>query len=90
MRLNHKQRELVEQLAKEIEKKFPDVKFVDVTPSPEGEKTLWIEFTKPNDDDRMLDVIEYGGERAMDILDEYGYHFLVMPVVENGALAERA
>jgi len=84
MRLNHKQKELIEQLSKEIEEKFPDIKFVDVSSSPESEETLWLEFTKPDDDDRMLDIIEYASNRTMDILLDYGYHMLVMPIVSNG------
>ncbi|MFQ5632768.1 MAG: hypothetical protein ACE5I1_28705 [bacterium] len=87
MRLNNKQEELIEQLVKEIETKFPDVKFVGVSPHPESENSLWLDFTKPDDEERMLDIIEYTGVRSMDILEEYGYHFLVMPVVENGELA---
>lgn len=70
-----------------IETKFPETKFVGVVPSPGGENTLWLQFTNPDDDDRMLDVIEFSGSLAMDIPEEYGYHFLAMPVVENGELA---
>jgi hypothetical protein len=84
MRLNHKQEELIERLVKDIEEKFPEVKFVEVGPSPESENTLWLDFTKPNDEDRLAALIEYASDRAMDILLDYGYHFVVLPVVENG------
>jgi len=84
MRLNHKQEELIEQLAKEIEEKFPDISFVRVVQSPEGENTLLLEFTKPDDDDRFIEIGEYASERTMDILLDYGYHLVVLPVVENG------
>lgn len=90
MTLNHKQQELIDLFVKEIETKFPDIEFVEVNPSPEGENTIWLEFTKPGDDDRILDIIEYASERTMDILLNYGYHMLVLPVVENGADAARA
>lgn len=87
MILNPKQVELIELLANEIEARYPDIKFVEAVASPDGENTLWLEFTKPVDDDRMLDVIEFGSNRAMDILEEYGYHFLIMPVVDSNDVA---
>ena len=84
MRLNHKQEELIAQLVKEIEEKFPEVKFVEVGPSPESENTLWLDFTKPEDEDRLIELGEYASERAMNILLDYGYHFIVLPTVANG------
>lgn len=90
MRLNHKQEELIAQLAEDIEKKFPEVKFVEAVPSPESENTLLLHFTQPENDDRFMDVIEYASERTMDILLDYGYHMVVMPVLENGAHAAHA
>ena len=90
MRLNHKQEELIEQLAREIETKFPDIKFVEVTPSPESENTLWLLFTKPASDDRFIEIGEYTSERTMDILLDFGYHFVMLPVVEDGTTAVEA
>lgn len=84
MTLNHKQEELIQELVRDIEAQFPDTRFVQVLSSPESERSLWLEFTKPEDDDRMLDIIEYAGPRAMDILLNYGYHMLVIPAAENG------
>lgn len=85
MRLNHKQEELIAQLVKEIEEKFPDIKFVEVAPSPESKNTFWLEFTKPDDDDRFIEISEYASERMMDILLDYGYHFVVLPTVNGKA-----
>ncbi len=86
MKLNHKQEELIRQLAGELETKFPDIKFVETTPSPESENTLWLLFTKPESEERFIEIGEYASERTMDILLDYGYHFVVLPDVENGAL----
>ncbi len=90
MRLNYKQEELVEQLAKEIEARFPDVKFVEANPSPENDRTLWLEFTRPPNDDCLMEIIEYASNRTMDILLDYGYHMLVMPIVGNGVTVIQA
>ena len=83
---SHKQEELIEEFVREIETKFPDVRFVEVNQSPESDNTLWLEFTKPESDDRLVEIIEYASNRTMDILLDYGYHMLVMPFVENGQL----
>lgn len=84
MILNHKQEELIAQLAREVEEKFPDIKFVETVPSPESVNTLWLRFTEPDNDERFMEITDYAGERAMDILLDYGYHFVVLPVVKNG------
>ncbi|MGH7449870.1 MAG: hypothetical protein ACRENG_00840 [bacterium] len=86
MQLNYKLQELVDQLVKDIETKFPEVKFVSIEPSPESVNSWWLDFTKPDDEDRLIELSEYASERAMDILLDYGYHLVVLPVVENGKI----
>jgi hypothetical protein len=81
--LNPKQQELVEQLVRDIEAKFPEAKFLDVFPSPESSNSLWIEVTRPDNEDREIELREYAAERAMDILLDFGYHLLVQPTT-NG------
>lgn len=87
MQLNYKLQELVDQLVQDIETKFPEVKFVSIAPSPESANSWWLDFTKPHDEDRLIELGEYASERAMDILLDYGYHLVVLPVVENSAVA---
>ncbi|NUO84123.1 hypothetical protein HUU05_28955 [candidate division KSB1 bacterium] len=84
MTLNHKQKELIEQLVKEIETKFPETKFIDAAASPESGNTIWLEFTHPHNEEKFMEIIEYAGGRTMDILLDYGYHFLVLPSEVNG------
>jgi hypothetical protein len=89
--LNHKQIELINQLAEEIQARFPEVKFVQASLSPEGANSLWLHFTKPHDEDRLIEVGEYGSERTMDILLDYGYHMVILPTEEdNGEPVVRA
>ncbi|MCP4105739.1 MAG: hypothetical protein GY749_09405 [Desulfobacteraceae bacterium] len=80
MRINSKQQELIEGLVEELNRHFPDIKFVDVTESPENPNDLWINVTEPEDDDREIELIEFFGEKSADILMDYGYHMLVMPI----------
>jgi len=89
MRLNHKQQELLEELVKDIETKFPETKFVEAYSGLEGENSVWIDFTEPADEDRLIALGEYASERTTDIMLDYGYHFVVLPVVANGATAAR-
>lgn len=37
-----------------------------------------------------MEIIEYAGGRTMDILLDYGYHFLVLPAEPNGKHAAMA
>ncbi len=87
MKLNPKQEELLKLLVHEIETKFADIKFVNALQSPEGENSWWLRFTKPETDERFIEIGEYTSERTTDILLDYGYHFVVLPVVGNGELA---
>jgi len=90
MKLNHKQKDLLDQLVKEIETKFPETKFIEAYPGLEGENSIWLDFTKPGDEDRLIEIGEYASERTADILLDYGYHFVVLPVTANGVLTAAA
>ncbi|MEI6262183.1 MAG: hypothetical protein WCR46_20045 [Deltaproteobacteria bacterium] len=80
MRLNFKQQELIDNLVHTVESKFPGVKFVDVTESPEDPDDLWVNVTKIKDSDKLMELFDYCSEMSADILMNYGYHMLVMPV----------
>ncbi|MCP4350935.1 MAG: hypothetical protein GY795_36175 [Desulfobacterales bacterium] len=80
MRINFKQQELVDRLVEDLKEKFPEVRFVDITESPEDPNDLWINVTKMKDEDRLLELIDFCGEKSTDILMDYGYHMLVMPI----------
>ncbi|OQX18348.1 MAG: hypothetical protein BWK80_38300 [Desulfobacteraceae bacterium IS3] len=80
MRINFKQQELIDGLVEALKEKFPEVRFVDVTESPENPNDLWINVTKVKDDDRFIELTDFCGEKSTDILMDYGYHMLVMPI----------
>jgi len=77
--LNLKQEELIKRFVKDVQKKFPDVKFINVTTSPENPNELWIRVTAPENEEREFELVEYSSDKTIDILLEYGYHILVMP-----------
>ncbi len=78
--INFKQEELIDTLMKQIRQKFPEVDLINITESPEDPESLWINVTAPDDDDRDMELIEFAGDKVTDILLDYGYHMLVMPV----------
>jgi len=80
MRINFKQQELIDGLVEALKENFPEVRFVDVTESPENPNDLWINVTKVKDDDRFIELTDFCGEKSTDILMDYGYHMLVMPI----------
>ncbi len=80
MRINCKQQELIQGLVEDLNRHFPDVKFVDITESPENPNDLWINVTEPEDDDMEIKLTKFFSEKSADILMDYGYHMLVMPI----------
>ncbi len=80
MRINLKQRELILSLVEDLNRYFPDIKFFDVSESPENPNDLWINVSRPKDDDREIELTDFFSEKTADILMDYGYHILVMPI----------
>jgi len=83
--INVKQEELIQQLMAQIGEEFPEVDFINIVEHPEDPESLWINVTAPGDEDREMDLIEFAGDRITDILLDYGYHMLVMPVRKKAA-----
>ena len=77
--MNFKQEELIDELMIQIQERYPEVELIRVTESPESASTLWIEVTAPEDEDRRIEMREFGSDKVTDILLDYGYHMLVMP-----------
>ncbi|MCP4105742.1 MAG: hypothetical protein GY749_09420 [Desulfobacteraceae bacterium] len=80
MRINTKQQELIEGLLEDLKIHFPDIQFCDITESPENPNDLWINVTEPDDEDREIELMDFFSEKSTDILMDYGYHMLVMPI----------
>ena len=80
MRINTRQHEIIQGLIQSLKENFPEVRFVDITESPENPNDLWINVTKVKNEDRFIELIKYFAEKCTDILLDYGYHISVMPV----------
>lgn len=83
--INFKQEELINELILNIREKFPEVELINITESPEDPESLWLNVTWPEDEDREIDLINFAGDKATDILLDYGYHMGLMPVSKKAA-----
>ncbi len=77
--INTKQQELIHELMETVKKRFPEVKLLSVTESPENSNDLWMNVTAPEDEDRELELMEFTSDKEADILVDYGYRIAVMP-----------
>jgi len=82
MTLNHVQERLINELMDYARKKYPEIRLGEITDSPSSSNHVWviIKGIDWNDDDRVMDFIEYVAGKQEDILVEYGYPISLMPV----------
>ena len=82
MTLNHVQERLISELMDYGRKKYPEIELEEITDSPSSSDHVWviIKGIDWNDDDRVMDFIEYVAGKQEDILLEYGYPISLMPV----------
>jgi len=83
--MNFKQEELIQELLDTVKAKFPEVEFISVTESPEDPADLWVNVTAPEDEDREDELMEFACDKTTDILIDYGYHMLIMPMQTKAA-----
>ncbi|MBC8233239.1 hypothetical protein H8E77_27135 [bacterium] len=77
--INTKQQELIHELLEMVRQRFPEVKLLSVTESPENFNDLWINVSAPEDEDREIELMEFTSDKEADILVDYGYRIAVMP-----------
>jgi len=77
--INFKQKELAKELFSNVKDEFPEVELINFSESPEDPNDLWVNITAPKDEDREIALIEFAGNRTVDILTGYGYYISIMP-----------
>ena len=77
--MNMKQQELVDRLFQTVNTRFPEVELLNVSPSAEDPRDLWVNVTAPADKDRECALMELASASSADILMDYGYSILVLP-----------
>jgi hypothetical protein len=64
-------------LYRAIKTRFPEVKLAFISESPENPRDVWVNIIMPEDDDRIIEIQEFAGEKSTDILLERGYHITI-------------
>jgi hypothetical protein len=78
MRVNPRQEELIHELVRAVQVKFPSMKYKGFHASPHGESQIWIEVDMP-DEETMLDMSEFAAVLETQILVDYGYNISLIP-----------
>ncbi len=82
MTLNHVQERLTNELMDYARQKYPEIEIGKITDSPSSSNHVWviIKGIDWDDDDKVMDFIEYVAGKQEDILVEYGYPISLMPI----------
>ena len=75
--INFKQKQLADEFFKKVRQRFPEIELIDISPSPEDPRELWINITSPPDEYREFELMDMVSEISADILSDYGYPILV-------------
>jgi hypothetical protein len=78
MRLNHKQKELIDKLYNSVKEKFPEIEYKDLSVSPDDQDHIWINVIAAMDDERDIQMSEYAAELECQIDQDYGYRISIM------------
>jgi hypothetical protein len=60
------------------QKKFPEIKFINIQEHPEQADRYWINVSADMDEEREMVMDKFVARKAMDILVKEGYSFAVM------------
>ena len=84
--MNWKQEELAQELLEYVKKKFPHITFLGYWERPDG--MVYIEVASPYDDG--IEIIEYAGERSVEMLIDTGQQVMILPYDNATDMAEVA
>lgn len=60
------------------QKKFPEIRFINIQEHPEQADRYWINVAGDMDEDREMTMNKFVAHKAMKILVEEGYSFAIM------------
>jgi hypothetical protein len=76
--MKRKVKTLAMSLFETTQKKFPEIKFMNIQEHPEQADRFWINVTGDMDEDREMVMSKFVARKAMKILVEEGYSFAIM------------
>ena len=87
MRINLKQKELIDELINKVKEKYPEIVFKDLQVSPDDPEHIWINVIADMDEDREIELRHYSSDVETDILLNYGYAISIMTENPNAVYA---
>jgi hypothetical protein len=84
LRMNHKQRELIEELFQTVHAKYPQTRITGYELNPDDKEHIWVIVEVMMDEDTEIELRTFAAELCTDILLDYGYAFSIM--TENPTL----
>jgi hypothetical protein len=76
--LNHKQRDLIDQLFREVQQRFPEITLKSYAVNPDDKEHIWIIVDAPMTEEREIELGRYAAGISTDILMDYGYAISIM------------
>jgi hypothetical protein len=87
MKMNFKQKELVDFLFNSVKERFPEIEIENYSTSPDDPDHIWINVIAPMEEDREMELWDYSAELEADIHIDYGYRISIMPDNPNLVLS---
>lgn len=87
MRINHKQRQLMDELFAKVKERYPEIVYKDLQTDPDDPEHIWINVIADMDEDREIEMNHFSAELETDILIEFGYAFSIMSENPNAVYA---
>lgn len=87
MKINYKQKQLVDELFNKVRSKYPEIEFKNLDVSPDDSEHIWINVIANMDEDEEINMRHYASELAVDMLINYGYRISIMPENPNSVYA---
>jgi hypothetical protein len=75
---NHKQRDLVEQLFREVQQRFPEITLKSYAVNPDDKEHIWVIVDAPMTEEREIELGRYAAGISTDILMDYSYAISIM------------
>jgi hypothetical protein len=69
---------LAMELFETTQKKFPEIRFINIQEHPEQADRYWINVASDMDEDREIAMNKFVADKAMKILVKEGYSFAIM------------
>jgi hypothetical protein len=87
MRINHKQKQLIDELFNKVKELYPEIIYKDLQIDPDDSEHIWINVIADMDEDREIEMRHYSANLETDILLDYGYALSIMSENPNAVYA---